>query len=126
MEDIVKKARSARESAYAPYSNYRVGAAIETKDGGVFTGANVEFVNFSNTLHAEEAALSQAVLKGHREFETLAVSTKNGGTPCGMCLQSLTEFDGGSLTILVDDGETATEFQLSELFPQPFSKGDIR
>jgi cytidine deaminase len=80
-------------------------------------------VNFTNTLHAEEAALSKAVLKGLREFETLAVSTKDGGTPCGMCLQSLAEFDGGSLTILVDDGESVVEFQLSELFPQPFSKG---
>ena len=92
MEDteLLERARAAVERSYAPYSEYRVGAALATADGTVFTGCNVENANYSNSVHAEELALSKAVAAGHRSFDRIAVSSdrRDGVTPCGMCRQS--------------------------------------
>ena len=87
--ELLGRARSAVERSYAPYSEYRVGAALLTGDGAVFTGCNVENANYSNSVHAEELALSKAVEAGHRNFSRIAVSSgaRDGVTPCGMCRQ---------------------------------------
>ena len=123
MDDLLEAARTALESAYAPYSEYRVGAAIETTDGTVYTGCNVENANYSNSLHAEEVAVGAAVSEGHRSFERLAVTSANrdGVTPCGMCRQTLAEFCDDDFPI-VTDGEGAAEYTLGDLLPTTITR----
>jgi len=91
---LVERAETAFESAHVPYSEYPVGAALETASGEVFVGCNVENANYSNSLHAEEVAVGEAVKRGHTEFTRLAVASaaRDGVTPCGMCRQTLAEF----------------------------------
>jgi cytidine deaminase len=119
MNDLVEAARGAAGNAYAPYSEYPVGAALETAEGTVFTGCNVETITFSNTMHAEGVALGTAVAAGYREFTRVAVSSaaRDGVTPCGICRQTLAEFCDADLPILCDEGDTVTEYTLGELLP---------
>ncbi len=126
--ELVSKAREAVERSYAPYSTYRVGAAIRTADGPVYTGCNVENANYSNSVHAEELALSKAVEAGHRSFDAVAVASnrRDGVTPCGMCRQSLAEFDDGPLRILCDEGDGVASYTLGELLPATFSGSYLR
>jgi cytidine deaminase len=123
MNELLEAARTALESAYAPYSEYRVGAAIETDDGTVYTGCNVENANYSNSLHAEEVAMGAAVSEGHRSFERLAVTSadRDGVTPCGMCRQTLAEFCDDDFPI-VTDGEGAAEYTLGDLLPTTITR----
>ena len=122
---LIDAARNALEGAYVPYSGYRVGAAIETTDGTVFVGCNIENANYSNSLHAEEVAIAEAVKNGHTEFDRLAVTSaaRDGVTPCGMCRQTLAEFCSESLSIYCDlgDGELAV-YTLGELLPDSISR----
>jgi len=118
--ELVAAAREALESAYAPYSEYRVGAALRAIDGTVYTGCNVENANYSNTLHAEGVAVGKAVSDGRREFDLLAVASAaaDGVTPCGRCRQTLAEFCGEDLAILCDTGtDTPRTYTLGELLP---------
>ena len=119
MKDLVEAARDAYTDAYVPYSDYPVGAALLTTDGTLFTGCNVENENYSNSLHAEEVALAQAVKRGFRAFDAVAVSSpeRNGITPCGMCRQSLAEFCDDGFLVLADEGDTYVEYTLGELLP---------
>jgi cytidine deaminase len=119
MDELLDAARSAVAESYAPYSEYRVGAAIETADGEVFTGCNIENANYSNSLHAEEVAVGTAVRAGHR----LAVSSaeRDGVTPCGMCRQTLAEFCPDSFRIYTDGAEP-TSYTLGELLPETISR----
>ena len=121
--ELVEHARGATEHAHVPYSEYRVGAALETADGTIYTGCNIENANYSNSLHAEEVAIAEAVKKGHREFAAIAVTsgTRDGVTPCGMCRQTLAEFCGKDLPIYCDEGESITEYSLGELLPKAIS-----
>jgi len=125
MEDILRVSRETRERAYVPYSGYPVGAALESSDGEVYTGCNVEVANYSNSIHAEEAALAKAVSDGRVEFRTLAVSSENGAPPCGMCRQTLAEFCEPGFRVLVDAVELdeTREFTLGELYPEAFDGG---
>ena len=117
--ELLSLARKAVERSYAPYSEYRVGAALETADGTVLTGCNIENANYSNSVHAEELAISRAVAAGHRSFERIAVSSdrRDGVTPCGMCRQSLSEFCTAELRIVCDEGNEKTVYTLGELLP---------
>ena len=126
MERLVTRAREARCAAYAPYSGYAVGAAVLTQDGSVYTGCNVEVANYTNTVHAEEMAVSEAIREGHRSFEAVVVSSADGATPCGMCRQTLAEFCGGDTTVIVDSvgDDEEREHSLSELYPHRFVGGD--
>lgn len=119
MDDLVEAARTAADSAYAPYSEYPVGAALETADGTVFTGCNVEAITFSNTMHAEAVAVGSAVAAGHTEFSRIAVSSggRDGVTPCGICRQTLAEFCGAEFPIVCDEGDGVAEYTLGELLP---------
>lgn len=123
MDQLVDAARQAQSAAHAPYSDYSVGAAIEASSGEVFTGCNIEIVNFSNSLHAEEVAIAEALKNGHREFDRIAVSSaaRDGVTPCGMCRQTLAEFCSGDFPILCDEGDSRTEYTLGELLPATMS-----
>jgi len=123
MDDLLDAAREAARAAHAPYSEYRVGAAIETADRTVYTGCNIENANYSNSLHAEEVAVGKAVSEGHRSFEAVAVTStaRDGVTPCGMCRQTLAEFcDEGF--IIVTDGEDGGEYTLGELLPTTITR----
>jgi cytidine deaminase len=123
--ELLELAREAVERSYAPYSAYRVGAALETADGTVFTGCNVENANYSNSVHAEELAISKAVEAGHREFERVAVSSdrRDGVTPCGMCRQSLAEFCEESFRVICEGKEGAgpVVYTLGDLLPDTIS-----
>jgi len=119
-EDLLERAREALTEAYAPYSEYRVGAALLTADGAVYTGCNVENANYSNSLHAEEVALGTAVSDGHRSFEAIAVASdaRDGVTPCGMCRQSLAEFCDGAFEVYCDTEDGFRTYALGELLPE--------
>jgi cytidine deaminase len=118
-EDLIQAAREIRAQAHVPYSEYRVGAAIETVDGTVFSGCNIENANYSNSLHAEEVAIAQAISTGHRNFSRIAVSSDrlDGVTPCGMCRQTLSEFCDDDFLVICDLGEGYEEYTLGELLP---------
>ena len=94
VEKLIKAAAAARERAYAPYSKFRVGAAILTRDGRYYTGCNIENASYSLTCCAERVALFKAVSGGERDFEAIAVTagTEEYCTPCGACRQALAEF----------------------------------
>ena len=124
MDELVAAARDALTNAHVPYSEYRVGAALETADGTVYTGCNIENANYSNSLHAEEVAVAAAVRDGHREFERIAVSSgvRDGVTPCGMCRQTLAEFAADDLPVVCDEGgDAVAEYTLGELLPESIS-----
>lgn len=124
MPDLVASAREVQSRAYAPYSGYRVGAAVETPAGDVFTGCNIENANYANSLHAEEVALATAYVNGHETFERLAVSSarRDGVTPCGMCRQTFAEFCDTDFPILCDHGIETIEYTLGELLPQAITR----
>jgi cytidine deaminase len=130
--ELVEAAREALSAAYVPYSEYRVGAALLTADGTVFTGCNIENANYSNSLHAEEVAIAEAVKEGHHEFAAIAVSSgaRDGVTPCGMCRQTLAEFCDEALPVYCDEGHdgdetdssaTIAEYALGDLLPNTIS-----
>ncbi|MFB6069939.1 MAG: cytidine deaminase [Halanaeroarchaeum sp.] len=124
MDDLLAAARDAMEQAYTPYSEYPVGAALQTADGSVYTGANLEVSNFSNSLHAEEVALVRARMAGREDVDRIAVTSANrdGVTPCGMCRQTLAEFAGPELVVVTEDETGVTEYTLGDLLPHAFSK----
>ncbi|MFB6129272.1 MAG: cytidine deaminase [Salinigranum sp.] len=123
VESLLERAREATTRAYAPYSEYRVGAALRATDGSVYVGCNVENANYSNSLHAEEVALGEAVREGHREFDRLAVSSaaRDGVTPCGMCRQSLSEFCDAGFAVVCDGPDGPVEYRLGDLLPNAIS-----
>lgn len=127
MDALIQHARDALDGAYAPYSEYQVGAALRTEDGTVYTGCNIENANYSNSLHAEEIAIGKAVSDGHRTFDTLAVTSaaRDGVTPCGMCRQTLAEFCGEDFPIHCDSEETVTTYRLGELLPDTITSAHL-
>lgn len=124
MDDLVEAAREIQEQAHVPYSNYPVGAALRTADGTVYVGCNIENANYSNSLHAEEVAIAEAVKEGHRTFDALAVSSsrRDGVTPCGMCRQTLAEFCDDDLPVFCDEGDDVTEYALGDLLPNTITE----
>ena len=121
--DLVDAARAVLADAYVPYSEDRVGAALLASDGTVYTGCNIENANYSNSLHAEEVAVAEAVKAGQDSFERIAVSSgvRDGVTPCGMCRQTLAEFCDDDLAVLCDEGDSVSEYTLGELLPNTIS-----
>ncbi|HHT45860.1 MAG TPA: cytidine deaminase [Firmicutes bacterium] len=120
---LVQMAREVLPFAYAPYSGYRVGAALLTDVGRVFRGVNIENASSGLTICAERAAVAAAVTAGYRSFSRIAVVSedKDGPVPCGACCQVLSEFSGGKLKVLVSGKEDNIRiFTLRELFPHPF------
>jgi len=124
-EELVAQASQVRERAYAPYSGYKVGAALLARSGRVYTGCNVENAVYPLSTCAERVAVVKAVSEGEREFVTLAVSTRNGGAPCGACRQTLREF-GDDIVVLIADATGAyRETTVAELLPGGFSAADL-
>ncbi len=124
-EELIAQAVQAREHAYAPYSGYRVGAALLGKSGRVYTGCNVENAVYPLCICAERVAVVKAVSEGEREFVALAVVTENGGAPCGSCRQTLREF-GEDIVVLIADATGAyRETTVADLLPDSFSAADL-
>ena len=124
-DPLIAEARRARERAYAPYSRYRVGAALETDGGEVFVGCNVENASYGLTMCAERVAVGAAVSAGHKRFRRIAVSTEGPGpaSPCGACRQVLAEF-GLDLSVVCEAGGKNVEWRLRDLIPEPFLFGE--
>ena len=121
---LVAAARAARRRAYAPYSEFRVGAAV-LAGGRIFEGANLENASYGLTLCAERVAVAAAAMAGARRIDAVAVAsgTSPPTPPCGMCLQTLAEFARPSLpVVLAGAGGAVVETSLGELLPHGFSK----
>ena len=119
---LIELAIEARRRAYAPYSNYHVGAALRTKSGRIFTGCNVENAAYPTGMCAERVAVFKAVSEGEREFEVLAVATSNGGSPCGSCRQVLAEFGLDTIVLIADHhGRLVMETTVDGLLPGAFT-----
>lgn len=126
IEQLVTAARRAQDRAYAPYSRYAVGAALESLEGEVFTGCNVENASYSLTICAERVALGSAVAAGVRAFARLVVVTDSvpPAAPCGSCRQMLAEF-GMDLEVIAVSGNGERRWRLEELLPDGFSSSDL-
>jgi cytidine deaminase len=119
---LIDLANEARRRAYAPYSNYPVGAALRTKSGRLYTGVNIENAAYPHTMCAERVAMFKAVSEGETEFEVIAVVTNNGGSPCGGCRQVMAEFGLDTLVLIADgDGKLQKVMTVSELLPEAFT-----
>ena len=121
-QSLVDLANEARRRAYAPYSNYPVGAALRTKTGRLYTGVNVENAAYPQTMCAERIAIFKAVSEGETEFEVIAVVTNNGGSPCGGCRQVMAEFGLDTLVLIANgEGKLLKELSVAELLPEAFT-----
>lgn len=132
-KELVVAAFAAMEKAYAPYSGYKVGAALLADSGKVYTGCNVESASYSPTNCAERTAFFKAISEGEREFKSIAVvGGKDGNVtelfmPCGVCRQVMAEFCGQDFEIIVaKSADDFTSFTLAELLPHGFSKNNIK
>ena len=126
-EELLEIAKKARENAYAPYSNFKVGAAIITEDGKIFTGANVENASYGLSMCAERVAVFKAVSEGYRKFKAIAVVADTDGpvSPCGACRQVLSEF--GDMDVIMGNMKGDVKvMKLSELLPESFTPEDLR
>ena len=119
---LIAAALAARENAFAPYSKFRVGAAIEDSDGRIHTGCNVENSTYGLTVCAERVAVFKAISEGVRKFRRVAVAadTDRLTPPCGACRQILWEFCGDIEIVLVNPRGKTETYRLKDLFPKPF------
>lgn len=125
-EALVTAAIAAAQHAYAPYSDYPVGAALLAADGQVYTGCNVENAAYPATICAERTALVKAVSEGQRQFTAIAVATRNGGSPCGTCRQMLYEFAPGLQVYIADfTGRLLHAATLADLLALGFGPADL-
>jgi len=124
-DELVEQALQARERAYAPYSSYKVGAALLGESGRVYTGCNVENAVYPLCICAERTAIVKAISEGERSFVALAVATENGGSPCGSCRQVLREFGSEILVLIADVEGSYREATIAELLPDSFSAQDL-
>ena len=128
LEKAVASALEVRKNAYAPFSNFAVGAAIITKDGSIFTGVNVENSSFGATNCAERTALFSAITAGFRDFEAIVIASSLNGKavfPCGICRQVLADFNPKMRVVLVnsDTKQIEQDLLLSDIFPGIFEFG---
>lgn len=120
-DDLVTRALEAREAAYAPYSAYAVGCAVLTSSGSVFSGCNVEISSYGLTMCAERLAVFSAVAAGERRIDRLVLATADQGTPCGACLQVISDFGTPETEVTLTDETARTKnLKLKDLLPMPF------
>jgi cytidine deaminase len=122
IDALIEAARRAREKAVADFSHFKVGAALETADGTIVTGCNIENATYGLTICAERVAMFKALSEGHRAFKRIAVVADTGDptSPCGPCRQILWEFGGNLEVILANLHEEKGSYQLKDLLPLPF------
>ena len=124
--DLIKTAISMRSKAYAPYSNYKVGAAIQTNNNIIFGGCNIESSSYSLTCCAERVAIFKAISEGYKKFKALSVSTNNGGMPCGACRQVIWDLCGNIPIYICDNKNLIKTLKTIELIPHPFDKNKLK
>lgn len=129
MRDLLNRALAARENAYAPYSGYRVGAALLAEDGRIFTGCNMENASYGATLCAERNAFAAAINAGARRFKAIAIAggkeaADAAASPCGICRQVMAEFCAADFKIILGNEETLEEYILEQLLPLSFRLED--
>jgi cytidine deaminase len=125
--DLVARALRARARAYAPYSRYTVGAALLAESGAIYEGVNVENAAYPAGICAERTAVFKAVSEGERKFTALAVTTENGGPPCGACRQVLSEFGLATIVLIADrEGKILRRTTVGELLPNSFGPSDLK
>jgi cytidine deaminase len=119
---LLESARTVRQRAHAPYSGFKVGAALEAADGSVAVGCNVENATYGLTICAERSAIFRAIADGHRAFTRVVIvaDTDEPTPPCGACRQLLWEFCGDIEVILANLERTTARHRMSELLPAPF------
>ena len=122
-EELIKLAEKAKDGSYSPYSHFRVGAALLTADGSVYTGANVECSSYGGTVCAERAALVKAVNDGKRDFSAIAIISDDPAPcrPCGICRQMLSDFSHDMTVISASSDGSFEQNRLSDLFPHAFN-----
>jgi cytidine deaminase len=124
---LIEAAKQARENAHAPYSNFRVGAALRSTSGRIFGGCNVENATYGLTMCAERVAIFKAVSEGERGFSAIAVVTDTEvlTPPCGACRQLIWEFCGDIPVSMANLGGKIEVMQMKELFPRPFDDSNL-
>jgi cytidine deaminase len=124
---LIETALNVRRWAYAPYSNYPVGAALLTTSGKVYDGVNVENAAYPSGICAERVAIFKAVSEGEREFDTIVVATNNGGSPCGSCRQVMAEFGLETAVLIIDaSGTVLQETTVRDLLPGAFIPSSLK
>ncbi|MFY4774888.1 cytidine deaminase [Metabacillus sp. RGM 3146] len=127
-EKLIEEAKAAREMAYVPYSKFKVGAALLTKDGKIYKGCNIENAAYSMCNCAERTALFKAYSEGEREFEAIAVvaDTKRPVPPCGACRQVISELCAGDMKVVLTNLQgNIEEMTVAGLLPGAFSAEDL-
>lgn len=124
---LIKAALKAKEGAYVPYSNFRVGAAVLTEDGKIYSGCNIEIASYSPTNCAERTAIFKAVSEGSRKIKAIAVVGDGDFTyPCGVCRQVLREFGQDAQILVANSEDEYRKYTLEDLLPHSFGPEDLR
>ena len=124
-DELIARAIATRERAYAPYSNFKVGAALLGMTGQVYTGCNVENAAYGPSMCAERTAIFKAVSEGEHEFEAIAVVTENGVSPCGTCRQVMMEF-APEMTVIIADAQGNIRYTtVRDLLPDGFTPDQL-
>jgi len=119
--ELIDKAKEARLKAYTPYSDFKVGAALLTKSGKLYTGCNIENSSFTPTCCAERVAFFKAISEGEKKFEAIAiVGNNNPCYPCGVCRQVMSEFCDQNFKVYLEENKKIKEYKLSDLLPYSF------
>ena len=123
---LIGYAIKAKEKSYSPYSNFKVGAAVLTEEGKVFTGCNIENAAYSPTICAERTAIAKAVSEGYRSFTKIAiVGGDEGAFPCGVCRQFIKEFSDDMVFLIAKSTGEYEEYTLEEVLPNGFGPRDL-
>lgn len=125
---LLDMAKAAMEYSYSPYSHYKVGASVLTKDGYVYTGCNIENSSYGVSNCAERTAIFKAISEGHAEFDRIAIVSSSGDRtyPCGICRQVMSEFFHGDERIIVEDENDIYSYSINELLPYAFELADVK
>lgn len=127
MSDLQTKAREASTKSHSPYSKAKVGSAVVTEDGSIYSGCNIENSSFGATVCAERVAIWKAVSEGHKKIKKVQVYTKDGWPPCGLCLQVMTEFADPDLEITFgDENGNQTTKKLKEMLTHAFTPEHLK
>lgn len=123
LKNLVNESVIAKQMSYSPYSKFKVGASLETVDGVIYRGANIENVSYGGTVCAERTAILKAVSSGHKKFKRIVITTEVSppSPPCALCLQTMVEFcDDDFEVFLAQNDKVLEKYKLSELIPHPF------
>lgn len=126
-KELIREAIKAKENAYVPYSKFKVGAALLTEDGKIYSGCNIENAAYTPTICAERTAIFKAVSEGAKEIRAIAiVAGSNMSYPCGVCRQVIREFGENAIIIVATSEEEYKEYTLNDLLPYSFGPEDLK